>query len=390
MTINMKNTGMPVMIFPAAIDSLKQNPATYAAGWKQSHAGKVVGFMCSYAPEEILWAAGTLPFRLLGTRHAIERADAHLQSYCCSLVRGSLEEALAGRLDFLDGMVFPHTCDSIQRVSDIWRMRIPKIFHADVALPAKLDTDSSRKYLVATFRKLLTDIENWLGQRITDELLRKTARRYNDIRSHLNALYLLRHTHPRRIAGSDFHAIVQASTWMDRDEFHRILTGIVGHLKAIPADAPFSGKRIVLSGGACNVPDIYGMIESTGAAVVAEDVCTGDRFFQGNIEVQGDIVKNIAKRYIDRIVCPAKHHELFSRGNHLIQKVRETRADGVVFLFLKFCDPHEFDYPYLKDRLDQEKIPSMLYEIEDRNISQEQFKTRCEAFIEMLQDDFHQ
>ncbi len=375
---------MTFMNVSVMIDSLKQEPATYAAEWKQSHAGKVVGYMCSYAPEEILWAAGFLPFRLLGTRYAIEQADAHLQSYCCSLVRGSLEEALAGRLDFLDGMIFPHTCDSIQRLSDIWRMRIQNHFHADVLLPAKLDTDSTREYLVATFRKLLTDIENWQERRITKELLRKAADRYNDIRFHMNTLYTLRQTHPERIAGSDFHAIIQASMWMDRDEFCRILSGIVEELKAMPTAAPFSGKRIVLSGSVCNMPDIYGMIESAGAAVVAEDVCTGDRFFQGNIAVKGDMVENIAKRYIHRIVCPAKHHGLFSRGNHLIQTVRETRGDGVIFLFLKFCDPHGFDYPYLKDMLDQEGIPSMLSEIEDRNLSEGQFKTRCEAFIEML------
>ena len=96
------------------------------------------------------------------------------------------------------------------------------------------------------------------------------------------------------------------------------------------------------------------------------------------------MVENIARRYIDRIVCPAKHHGLFNRGNHLIEKVKETKADGVLFLFLKFCDPHGFDYPYLKQMLDQEGIPSMLFEIEDRNLSEGQFKTRCEAFIEML------
>ena len=195
---------------------------------------------------------------------------------------------------------------------------------------------------------------------------------------------MLRQAHPGVIAGSDFHAIVQASMWMDREAFCKILSGIVRCLKEQTTAGSFQGKRIVLSGGVCNVPDIYSILETAGAAVVGEDVCTGDRFFQGNIPMQGDMVENIARRYSDRIVCPAKHHGLFSRGHHLIQKVKETRADGVLFLFLKFCDPHGFDYPYIKEMLDQEGIPSMLYEIEDRNLSEGQFKTRCEAFIEML------
>jgi benzoyl-CoA reductase subunit C len=376
--------GMTLMQLTELIDSLKLDPVTYAAEWKKTHSNKVVGYMCSYAPEEIFRAFGALPFRVLGTKNAIERADSHLQAYCCSLVRGALEDALSGRLDFLDGMIFPHTCDSIQRLSDIWRIRVKNRFHADVLLPAKLGTESASDYLVATFRKLITDLENWQGKNITEQMLRDAADLYNDIRSHLNILYMLRHAHPGLIAGSDFHAIVQASMWMDRNDYYKILSGITECLKDQPTDVSFQGKRIVLSGGVCNVPDIYAVIEAAGAAVVGEDVCTGDRFFQGNIQVQGDMVENIARRYIDRIVCPAKHHGLFSRGHHLIQKVRETRADGVLFLFLKFCDPHGFDYPYLKQMLDQEEIPNMLFEIEDRNLSEGQFKTRCEAFIEML------
>lgn len=365
-------------------DSLNLNPLTYAREWKHNHSGKVVGYMCSYAPEEILWAFGVLPFRLMGTDNAIERADAHLQAYCCSLVKGSLEDALTGRLDFLDGMVFPHTCDSIQRLSDIWRINVKNCFHADVALPVKLDCDSASDYLTATFRKLIKDLESWLGRSVTEKMLRDTADLYNEIRSYLNALYMLRQAHPELIAGSVFHAIVQASMWMDRDAYRKILTGIVACLTEQKGADSFQGKRIVLSGGVCNVPDIYPIIEAAGAVIVGEDVCTGDRFFQGNIGIQGDMVENIARRYIDRINCPAKHHGLFSRGSHLIQKIKETRADGVVFLFLKFCDPHSFDYPYIKEMLDQEGIPSMIYEIEDRNLSEGQFKTRCEAFIEML------
>ena len=52
--------------------------------------------------------------------------------------------------------------------------------------------------------------------------------------------------------------------------------------------------------------------------------------------------------------------------------------------FFKFCDPHLFDYPYLRDVLEKEGIPSMVLEMEGRLPSKEQFKTRCEAFMEMI------
>ena len=90
------------------------DPVGYARDWKARTHAKIVGYFCSYVPEEIIWAAGALPYRILGGGQTTARADAHLQAYSCSLIRGALDDALAGRLDFLDGTVFPHTCDSIQ------------------------------------------------------------------------------------------------------------------------------------------------------------------------------------------------------------------------------------------------------------------------------------
>ena len=100
---------------------ISDNPGTYASALK-NQGKKIIGYFCSYTPEEIIHAAGLHPMRLFGTKDDIHLADKHLQSYSCSLVRGALADVLSGRLDFLDGTVFPHTCDSIQRLSDIWRL----------------------------------------------------------------------------------------------------------------------------------------------------------------------------------------------------------------------------------------------------------------------------
>ena len=96
------------------------------------------------------------------------------------------------------------------------------------------------------------------------------------------------------------------------------------------------------------------------------------------------IGKAIAGRCLDRIVCPAKNRGLTDRADHLVRLVREKRAQGVIFFLLKFCDPHAFDYPYLKEALDREKVPSMLVEVEDRLPADSQLRTRFEAFVEML------
>jgi benzoyl-CoA reductase/2-hydroxyglutaryl-CoA dehydratase subunit BcrC/BadD/HgdB len=159
------------------------DPYTYCHKYKEETGKKIVGYTCSYTPEEIIYAAGALPFRLFGTNEGIHRADIHLQTYCCSLIRGVLEEGLSGRLDFLDGVVFPHTCDTIQRLSDIWRLNIPKQFHIDLVLPVKLNTASARQYLIDILERFKKDLEHALGAKITDAALADAIKIYNQIRT---------------------------------------------------------------------------------------------------------------------------------------------------------------------------------------------------------------
>jgi len=361
---------------------ISQNPYAYARKWKEKTAGKVVGYFCSYTPEELITAADALPFRIFGTKEHITCADSHLQSYCCSLVRGGLEDALTGKLDFLDGTVFPHTCDSIQRLSDIWRLNGGFPFHIDVILPVKLNSSSAREYMVSIFRKFKNDLEQPLDANI-DGKLSDTIRLYNSIKRCLEEIYLMRDAEPGIISGSDVHAIIKSSMVMDRRDLLDLLRAVVADLKKERPEKK-DHKRIVLAGGVCNHPDIYPILENAGARVVWDELCTGTRYFEGTVKESGDPVAALAERYADRIICPAKHCGTDVRGRNLVDIVKKHRAQGVIFLILKFCDPHSYDYPYMKEYLDKENIPSMHLELDEQLSSLGQLATRFESFIEML------
>lgn len=362
-----------------------RDPYGYAEAYKKRTHKKVVGYFCSYAPEEIIWASGALPFRVFSRKSGIHLADQHLQSYCCSLVRGVLEEALCGTLKFLDGIVFPHTCDSIQRLSDIWRLNVPYGFHADVVLPVKLNTDSAREYMLAVLNTFRVDLEKKLAVRISDDALRASINLYGQLRGALRTIYEIRSQNPELISGTDMNSIVKAAMIMDRQELLTLLNEIVAVMKQDKGIEVVSRrKRLVLSGGICDFPDVYPMIEEAGGAVVWDDLCTGTRVFDGEFAEKTDPIEAIALRYLDRIVCPAKHSGLTNRADHLVKTVRDRNAQGVIILLLKFCDPHAFDYPYLKSALEKEGIPSLLLEVEDQLPPEGQLRTRFEAFLEML------
>jgi benzoyl-CoA reductase subunit C len=362
-----------------------RDTADYSQELKKDKGKRIVGYVCSYTPEEIILAAGAHPLRLLGTKENIQRADAHLQSYCCSLVRGVLEEGLSGRVNFLDGLVFPHTCDSIQRLSDLWRMNVPFGFHLDVVLPVKLNTRSARDYLGEVLEKFRRELGTALNVEITDEALGAAIRTMETIRGALKNVYEIRSRHPQLLSGEDLYTLVRGAMILDREELAVLLPDIAADLslKAEGAEGQ-SFKRVVLAGGLCNHPAVYPMIEKAGGAVVWDDLCTGSRYFAEPLEPGLPPMEALAARIADRVVCPAKHRDLTGRAEHLIRLAGEHKAQGVVFLLLKFCDPHAFDYPYLKKHLDEAGIPSLLLEIEDPLPAWGPLKTRFEAFLEML------
>lgn len=370
------------------LHAIANDPTGYARQWQREHGGKIVGHFCSYTPDEIILAAGALGFRLFGGGAAIAKADTHLQAYSCSLVRGALEEVLSGRLDFIDGVVFPHTCDAIQRLSDIWRMNVKSGFHLDLVLPVKLHTASAREYMQAVLAKFKRDLEAALAVDITTEDLRAAMVTCDRIRQAVERINRLRRQAPGIISGTDFQAMAKAGMVMERRQFLTLVEDLGDQLEAKRAQADRAekpaSKPIVLAGGLCNMPDLYGILEAAGAHVVADDLCTGSRFYQGRFEVGDDPMQALAHRYTRRNPCPAKHTGIRSRGQEILSLVSRSGAKGVVFVHLKFCDPHAFDYPYLKEMLAESGTPSMLYEMEAQPAADGQFQTRVEAFIEIL------
>jgi len=344
---------------------------------------KIIGTLCSYAPEELIFAAGCHPMRLFSSKADISLAENHLQAYCCSLVRGILEDGLSGALDYLDGTVFPHTCDSIQRLSDIWRLNMEFSFFADVIMPAKLTTDAARTYMTKVLEKFKSELEAYTGKEITTKDLSDSIQLFNGIRKSLDRIYTLKSNAPGLISGKDLFTVIKGAMIMERKALYDQLQALETALDKM--DAPrTTPKRLILSGSVCDMPDLYSLIETAGASVVGDDLCSGQRWFEGLIPEDAPPMEALTTRYTDRVVCPAKHSGNTARGEALMDLVKEKKADGVVFTLLKFCDPHAFDYPYLKEYLDKAGVKHLHLEMDDNQDSAGQMTTRLETFIHMI------
>jgi len=361
---------------------LREDPFRWARDWKERTGGKAVGFFCCYAPEEIIHAAGALPVRITGENRVTSKSGAHLQSYCCSLARTGLDMALTGDLEFLDGTVFVHTCDTMQRLSDIWRLNAGYAFHGDVILPVRFEGDAALEYMreeLASFRKRVSDNIGPVG----DSALAESIRLYNRNRELLAELYRLRREDPGIIPSDEALWLVASSALIEKSEHNAMLEEALAGLKGSGPES--DGKvRLFAAGSVMDQWDFLKMVEEVGGTIVDDDFCTGHRYFDADVPVDVDPIEGIARRLTDRGSCPCKYLPSGDRANRLLGRIGESGARGAIFFQFKFCDPHSFDYPYIKKALDEEGIPSLHLEIEHDSVSTEQLRTRVEALLETI------
>ena len=331
-----------------------------------------IGYLCTYVPEEIIHAAGFSPVRIAPSTTPPTRADAHLQSYTCCLARSCLDQALAGKLNDLAGVVFAHTCDTLQGLADIWHESFPNLFVETVVGPVALNSPHAQKYLAAELRRFTAALEKHFGVRVDDDALHASIRLYNTRRRALSDFYARR---------AEFTA-VQWFTVMNN-----ALTASPEELRIANPQSPIpdSATRLVLLGATIDEPTLPQILDALGARIVADDFCNGARYFDTLVGEEGDPIKAIATRELTRATCPCKHRALHYREERLLKLVKDNRADGVIFYHKKFCDPHAWDYPPLAAALEREKIPHLLLEVE-QVAPVGQTRVRVEAFLEMLSE----
>lgn len=346
---------------------------------------KVAGYMCSYAPQELLHAAGYLPIRILGREGDTHRADELLQAFSCSFARSVLDSALEQEWPFLDLVMFSHTCDTMQNVADLWRAHAPHTEVLIASVPTRTDGDAAKRYYVAELERLKKKIEAKTGP-ITDEQLAASLKLFEEHRNTMQELYALRTAKPGLLSGAQMMNISVSALLMDRAEHLALVQAVIAALKSDDCTGDTTLPKVFVAGGMCRHVGFIELMESAGCAVVGDDLCVGSRsFVQGKSDAATPL-EALAKIYLGRIPCPAFHRDARHPGEALVEAVRRDKADGVIFLLTNFCDPVAFDFVPLKQSLEKAGIPALSLSVEQHREPPEQLRTRVEAFAEMLRE----
>jgi len=363
--------------------TIAQNPLQRARKWKET-GKRVIGCFPMYVPEEIIHASGILPITLLGTNETVTLADRYMQPYLCHVPRSNLDLALKGRLNFLDGVVFPDICDVLLFLPDIWNIHHPMPFQHTILVAGKLNSVSSQRYLISEFNRLKGALEEFTRRDISGDDLRRSIVTYNQNRDLMHKVYRTRVERPGIFKARDVATLIMTSMLIPKEEHTALLREFLE--KAEEKERQQDGNvRLLVSGGPCDQPqwEILDLIEELGATVVDDDLYVGRRYFANNVSESILPIEALAEHYINDVPCPTKHNQDKNYAEYLSDLVEKSRAQGVIILMVKYCEPYSFAYPVVKSELARRGIPHLLVEV-DPPIALGNTRTRLEAFIETL------
>ncbi len=330
--------------------------------WKDAQPGrKAIGFLPTYVPRELIHAAGMLPVGVLGAGEELEivRGDACFQSYICHLPRSVMELGLSGRLDVLDGMLFPSTCDVIRNLSGLWQLEFPDKFVRYVDVPQNFDPEVGGKFYERLLRELLGELCALSGKSPEEVDLAASVRIYNTNRARVSELYALRAEEPWRVPASEAYLALRAGMQLPPEEHTALLEEYLELARA--AERPMQDNaRVVIAGAFCEQPPLplIRTLERAGCDLVDDDFMLVSRWLGPDVPETGDPLKALVDAYLafgGEASCKYVP-DGEDKGARLIASVREKHAEGVIFAAPSFCDPALLDRPMLQEALDEAGI----------------------------------
>jgi benzoyl-CoA reductase subunit C len=358
----------------------------YAREWKNKTGGKVIGYFCTYVPEEILYAANILPVRILGGHTPQSLTEAYIFGMYCPFCRDCLAQGLEGKYEYLDGLMIAQSCLHIRQSFSSWINHIPTKFSYLLPMPNALQNNACLPYLREEHIKFKKAIEEWIRQDITEENLVQGIETMNRNRRLMKEIYNLRRSDSPPITGLESMYMVVSSQMVDKNDHSQVLEEFLtveskGRLKDRD-----QGVRLMIIGSEDDDTNFIKMVETLGATIVCDDHCTGTRYFWDEVRVDSDPILSIAKRYIIRTPCPSKDMPEHLRFKRILEFAKDFRVEGALVVQQKFCDPHENDKVALIQILRENGIKTLSLEF-DVTVPIGPFRIRVEAFLETLTAD---
>ncbi len=358
--------------------------------WKEAGKGrKAIGHMPVYVPREIIHAAGMLPVGVLGGGEHLDviHGDAYYQSYICRIPRSTIELAITGRLDCLDGMLFPSTCDVIRNLSGMWQLKFADKLVRYFDVPQNFERDVGGSFYTHELRDFCAQLEALGGNRITSAKLAASIALYNENRQAIRDLYAYRSAKPWQAPIAEVYLLMRAGMVLPVEEHTELVRDYLAAVETV--ERPIRDNcRVVINGLFCEQPPLglLKSIEIAGCYVVDDDFMLVARWLLDDVPTEGDALQNLSDAFISysaetscKYVARAE-----DKGKFLVNSVRSNRAEGVIFASPSFCDPALLDRPMLQNALGAHGIPYTAFKFAENSGQMQPIREQAGTFADSI------
>jgi benzoyl-CoA reductase/2-hydroxyglutaryl-CoA dehydratase subunit BcrC/BadD/HgdB len=360
---------------------------------------KVIGYMCLFAPTELIMAADAIPVRVnSGWYDTSKLGDRVVPVEVCPVLRSTIGAKMIELSPFLemsDALISVLTCDGMTKLSEIlsdyktiWGMNIPRV----------KDSPHSLRFWTDELKHMKTQLEKFTGNKITRSKLKAAIEQNQKATKAFRRLQDLRKGSPV-IMGRDAMLVNQAYLWDDKQRWTEKTEALCDELEkraqrkdwVCPPDTP----RVMLTGTPMFWPDNWKLptlVEEANpqGIIVADELCSGERILNDPVGVDewsmDDMLHAIGDRYLMASTCPCftSNDGNEDRINWLLNKVKEWNIQGVIYYVVRGCMLYAMEYTRVKKALDKINVPVYYLDTEYTREDVGQMKTRVEAFLEML------
>jgi len=345
---------------------------------------KVIGCFPYYAPEELVYAAGMIPFGVWGAAGTVSASKEYFAPFYCTIAQMGLELSLKGALGDLSGVIMSSMCDTLRPLTQNFQVANPDLPFMFLAHPQNRQLDCGVEYTKSIYAKLRSQLETISGATITDEGLRSAIRLCNENRAARREFVTLAGKQPGAVSTKARCSVLKSSYFMAKPEHTALLNELNGELKKLPVKN-WNGPKILVSGVINDNAALLGVFDEFGYVIAADDVAHESRGIRVDASEDGDPMAALALQFAAQGHDPLLYDpELHGRPKHVIETARASGAQGVVILMMQFCDPEELEYPSLKRALDEAGVASVAISVDQQMRDFGQARTILETFADIL------
>jgi benzoyl-CoA reductase subunit C len=350
--------------------------------WTEA-GGKVVGHFQVYFPEEIVHAAGMLPFKVRGAPVEPLHADSRFGSYLCSIIKTSLELVLSKRIE-LEMFVTHPICDAARNLAGVWGRNFSYPCQI-LYLPQNANSSHAVAYLRDEYARLKRGVEDIVGREITDDDLRSSLAVFNENRALLRDLYAIKRETPWQMSADDAYVLMTVGGLIPREEHNALLRAVLPLINERPAKRQ-DRIRVVFEGGFCEQPPLD-LIRAIGRScyIVDDDFHIGLRWILEDVPLDGDPLLSLAQAYLERSsYSPVQHDLRKPKEKMLLKRIRDSGAQAAIVTAAKMCEPGLEEQVAYTRGLDEANIPYFVSEFEENMTSFDHLEIQLETFVENL------